>query len=439
MPEGRSLRIAVLGLGYVGTTMAACLARAGHAVLGVDVNPAKVALVRAGRSPVVEPGLEALLAEGVAAGRLRAAGALDEEAGEALDLAFVCVGTPARRGGGLDLAQLLACLRELGRAVGRRRGDRQLLIAVRSTVPPGTMTGLVLPTLAAAAGEPPGGRWEAAYHPEFLREASAVADYLAPAKIVIGERLPGSAERLRALHAGAAAPLFLLPLAVAELAKLVDNSWHAVKVAFANEVGRLAVAHGLEPPAVAELLLADAKLNLSAAYLRPGGPYGGSCLPKDLAGTLALGRAAGLDLPVLAGARASNRRHLAWLAAAVQAHAPPPGPILLVGLSFKAGTDDLRGSPLLALARRLVAQGYELAVHDPDVAPARLVGANLAAARRASILALLTGDLAAAAARAKLVVVGKPLAGLAARLPPGLPVLDLTRLQGFGRPPAPER
>ena len=418
--------------------MAACLARAGHEVLGVDVNPAKVALVRAGRSPVVEPGLDALLADGVASGRLRAAGALDGDAGDAAELAFVCVGTPARRGR-LDLGHLLDCLGELGRAVRRRRGDRQLLIAVRSTVPPGTMADLVLPALTAAAGEPPGGRWEAAYHPEFLREASAVADYLAPAKIVIGERLPGSAEPLRALHAGAAAPLFLVPLAVAELAKLVDNSWHAVKVAFANEVGRLAVAQGLEPPAVAELLLADAKLNLSAAYLRPGGPYGGSCLPKDLAGTLALGRAAGLDLPVLAGARASNRRHLAWLAAAVQAHAPPPGPILLVGLSFKAGTDDLRGSPLLALARRLVAQGYELAVHDPDVAPARLVGANLAAARRASILALLTGDLAAAAARAKLVVVGKPLAGLAARLPPGLPVLDLTRLQGFGRPPAPER
>ena len=432
------MQIAILGLGYVGTTTAACLARDGHHVLGVDINAEKVAAIGAGRSPVVEPMVEELLGQGVAEGRVRSAASLQGEL-DRTDMVIICVGTPSRADGKLDLSHLLESTRQLGQAVRARRAERPLLMVFRSTMPPGTMSRLVLPTLERAAGTAPGRLYEVAFNPEFLRESTAVKDYFNPPKIVIGEREKGVTGRLLGIYDGIEAPLFEVPLMVAEMGKFVDNSWHAVKVAFANEIGRVATARGIDRQAVAEIFLADTKLNVSAYYLRPGGPYGGSCLPKDLAGTLALGRAAGLDLPVLAGARASNRRHLAWLAAAVQAHAPPPGPILLVGLSFKAGTDDLRGSPLLALARRLVAQGYELAVHDPDVAPARLVGANLAAARRASILALLTGDLAAAAARAKLVVVGKPLAGLAARLPPGLPVLDLTRLQGFGRPPAPER
>lgn len=428
-----ALRIAVLGLGYVGTTTAACLARSGHQVLGIDINPAKVAMVGSGRSPVVEPGLDELLAEGVAAGRIRSSLSLDEGA-DGLDLAIVCVGTPPRTDGKLDLAHLLESVRQLGQVVRGRAGDRQLLIVVRSTLPPGSMDRLVLGTLEQAAGEPPGGRWEAAFNPEFLREATAVADYFAPPKIVVGERERGLTGRLRGIYDDIAAPMFEVPFAVAELAKLVDNSWHAVKVAFANEVGRTALARGIDPDAVAELFLADTKLNLSACYLRPGGPYGGSCLPKDLAGMLALARESGLSLPVIAGAQESNRLHLAWLADAIGARLPPPGPILLLGLSFKAGTDDLRNSPLLDLAGLLVEAGYDLAIHDPDLDPARLVGVNFAVAaeHRATLLSRLTGDVAGAAVQARLIVLGKPLPQLLERVPKDVPVLDVTRLAGFG-------
>jgi GDP-mannose 6-dehydrogenase len=204
-----------------------------------------------------------------------------------------------------------------------------------------------------------------------------------------------------------------------------------VKVAFANEVGRVCTARGIDPQAVAEIFLADTKLNVSPHYLRPGGPFGGACLPKDLSGMLALARDAGLSVPVLAGTRESNLLHLAWLAQAVRAKVAVPGRILLLGLSFKAGTDDLRNSPLLDLAEILVEAGYELAIHDPDLDPARLVGVNfaLAAEHQATLLDRLTDDLAGAAARAELIVLGKPIPGVRERLPAGVPVLDITRLQ----------
>ncbi|MEK0086002.1 nucleotide sugar dehydrogenase [Benzoatithermus flavus] len=430
------MRIVLFGLGHVGATTTACLAQAGHDVLGVDPEPARVAAVAAGRAPVREPGLDALLRAGVAAGRIAAA----TTAGEALavaDLAMVCVATPPtadRRG--LDLARLVAVAQAIGAAIrGRRRAGRPLLVVLRSTVPPGATERLVLPAIAAAAGEGPGAAWEIAYHPEFAREGSAIADHRAPSRIVVGERAPGATRRLMGLYEGIAAPFLEVPLAVAELAKLVDNGWHALKVAFANEVGRLAVAHGLEPDAVAALLLADGRLNLGPAYLRPGAPYGGACLPKDLGALLGLADAAGLTLPALAGAVASNEAHLAWLLAAIRARVAPPGPVLQIGVSFKAGTDDLRGSPLVELARRLVAHGYALRLHDPDLDPARLAAAGraLPPAGAALLARGRAADLAAAAAGVRLVVLGKPCPRLRAHLPAGAPVLDLTRLAGFTR------
>jgi GDP-mannose 6-dehydrogenase len=427
------LHIAVLGLGHVGTTALACLAASGHhQLVGIDPHPGKVAAVGAGRSPVVEPGLDELLRAGVAAGRIGTA-ATAEAIVDRLDLAIVCVGTPAGADGGLDPSRVVECARQLGAGIRRRAAGHPLLVVVRSTVPPGTMDGLVLPALAGTAGRGPGQGWEAAYNPEFLREGSAVDDWFAPPKIVVGEREAGVTRRLRGLYDGIEAPCFEVPFAVAELGKLVDNGWHAVKVAFANEVGRIAVGQGAAPEAVAELFLADAKLNLSAAYLRPGGPYGGPCLPKDLAGLAALARAGGLEVPVLEGAQASNRLHLGWLVAAIRARVPPPGPLLLLGLSFKAGTDDLRQSPLLELAARLVEAGYRLTVHDPDLDPARLVGANLAVAaeHRGILEGCLTPDPEAAGAGARLIVLGKQLPGSTGRLPVGVPVLDLANLHGF--------
>ena len=424
------MRIAILGLGYVGTTTAACLVRDGHELVGIDVNPEKVAAIGAGRSPVVEPGVEALLREGVASGRLRSTTLLAPEIGT-IDLVIVCVGTPSRVDGKLDLAHLLEVTRQLGRAV-RERPDAAapLLIVIRSTIPPGTMDKLVLPTLATAAGEGPGRRYEVAFNPEFLRESTAVKDYFAPPKIVLGERAPGLTRRLRGIYGGLDAPWFEVPFATAEMVKFIDNSWHALKVAFANEVGRLCIARGLDPQGVADIFLADTKLNISPSYLRPGGPYGGSCLPKDLGAVLALARDAGLVLPVLAGARESNGLHLAWLLQRIQAAAPPPGPVLLLGLSFKTGTDDLRNSPLLDLAQLLLEAGYDLQVHDPDLDPTRLLGANFALAveHQELLASRMTTDVAAAAASARLVIRGKPLPAAEACLPPGTPLFDISRL-----------
>jgi GDP-mannose 6-dehydrogenase len=426
------LHIAILGLGYVGTTTAACLARAGHHVLGIDINPEKVAAIGQGRSPVVEPQVEELLGEGLAAGRVMSAAAIDD-AIHGLDLVIVCVGTPSRADGKLDLTHLLESTRQLGQAVRQRARGRPLLLVFRSTMPPGTMDRLVLPTLERAVGEPPGRRYEVAFNPEFLRESTAVKDYFAPPKIVVGERQPGVTQRLLGIYDGIDAPFFEVPMMVAEMAKFVDNSWHALKVAFANEIGRICVARGLPPQAVAEIFLADTKLNISPYYLRPGGPYGGSCLPKDLSGMLALARESGLAVPVLAGARESNGLHLAWLAQAIRARLPAPGPILQLGLSFKAGTDDLRNSPLLDLAEILVEGGYDLTIHDPDIDPARLVGVNFAVAveHQATLMDRMTPDLEGAAKAARLIVLGKPIPGVRELLPAGVPVLDITRLESL--------
>jgi GDP-mannose 6-dehydrogenase len=427
------LRIAILGLGYVGTTTAACLAKAGHHVLGIDINAEKVAAIGEGRSPVVEPHVAELLSAGVAEGRVASAVAIDGEL-DRLDMTIVCVGTPSRADGKLDLSHLLESTRQLGTALRQRRRPEPLLLVFRSTIPPGTMTRLVLPTLERAAGSPPGRRYEAAFNPEFLRESTAVKDYFAPPKIVVGERERGVTKRLLGMYDGIEAPFFEVPFAVAEMGKFVDNSWHAVKVAFANELGRVCTARGIEPQAVADIFLADTKLNVSPYYLRPGGPYGGSCLPKDLSGMLALARDAGLSVPVLAGARESNALHLAWLAQAVRAKVAPPGPVLQLGLSFKAGTDDLRNSPLLDLAEVLVEDGYHLAIHDPDVDPSRLIGVNFAVAaeHQATLMDRMTDDVEGAAAGARLIILGKPIPGVRERLPAGAPVLDITRLKDLG-------
>lgn len=426
----RRLRIAMFGLGYVGTTSAACLLKAGHDVIGIDVNAEKLDVFGRGRSPVVEPEVGELLAEGFAQGRLQAAARIDPWLDQ-LDVAMVCVGTPSRADGKLELTHLLEVARQLGHTVARRQTAEPLLLVFRSTVPPGTTEELVLPTLADAAGEPPGRRYEVAFNPEFLRESTAVRDYFAPPKIVIGERRPGLTEGLRGIYAGIEAPLFEVPFKVAEAIKFVDNSFHALKVAFANEVGRICLAQGIDPQAVTDVFLADTKLNVSPAYLRPGGPYGGSCLPKDLGAMIALAAEHGVAAPLLDGVRRSNQSHLQHIVATIRRLVPPPGPVLQLGLSFKAGTDDLRNSPLVDLAEELVRGGYELRLFDPDVDPARLLGANFARAaeHRGTVLARVHTDLAAAVDGAALVIHGKTIPGARAGLPANVPVLDITRLQ----------
>ena len=424
------MRIAILGLGYVGTTTAACLLRDGHEVVGIDINPDKVRMIGEGRSPVVEPGVEELLQEGVAAGRVRSAGTI-EGLMAGLDMVIVCVGTPSRADGKLNLTHLLESTRQLGAALRERdAGKAPLLLVFRSTMPPGTMERLVLPTLETATGEGPGGRYEAAFNPEFLRESTAVKDYFSPPKIVLGERHPGATKRLGGIYDALEAPFFEVDYGVAEMVKFVDNSFHALKVAFANEIGRVSLSKGIDPQAVADLFLADTKLNISPYYLRPGGPFGGSCLPKDLSAMLSLARDGGLSVPVLNGAKESNALHLAWFAQKIKARCPAPGPLLLLGLSFKTGTDDLRNSPLLDLAELLLEAGYDLRVHDPDLDPARLVGVNFAlgAEHQELLRQRMTDDVEAAAKGARLAVLGKPMPDALKRLPADLPVLDMNRL-----------
>jgi GDP-mannose 6-dehydrogenase len=292
---------------------------------------------------------------------------------------------------------------------------------------PGTMETMVMPRLCEASGEPAGRRYEPVYNPEFMRESTAIADYFNPPKIVVGERFPGAAKDLYGMYDGIDAPVFNVSFAVAEMVKYVDNYFHALKVSFANEVGRLALTSAVDPAEVTRVFISDTKLNVSSYYLRPGNAFGGSCLPKDVRALSAFGRDHGVDTPLLQNVIASNTAHKSFIAARVLAHAPKGARILQLGLTFKADTDDLRESPLLELAATLLEHGYDLSVFEPDLKPEQLVGANLAFAhsRLARLSELLVADFARAARKADLIVIGKAMPGL--KLPWGKRVLNLYR------------
>lgn len=423
------MKIVVCGLGYVGTTAAACLLHDGHHVVGIDVSRLKADQLAAGVAPVLEPGVGDMLAAGRAAGRLAAATAVGNTTDDA-DLVVICVGTPSVANGSLELSQIVAVAGEIGQAIRKRpRRARPLMVVFRSTMPPGSMVGVVMPALVDAAGAPPGDAYEVAFNPEFLRESTAVADYYAPAKIVIGERAPGTARRLYGLYDAIKAPLFEMPFAAAELVKLTDNAFHALKVAFGNEIGRLALALDVAPDAIVDAFLVDTKLNISPAYLRPGGAFGGSCLPKDVRAITALAASRGIEAPVLANTMASNAAHKRFLAQRVMDRLSPGATVLLLGLSFKAATDDMRESPLVDLAETLIGKGYDLHIHDPDLKGRKLVGANLRFVEQhlPHLSRVLVEDIADAG-RPALVVRGKPLPAVEARLDPAWPVIDLVRL-----------
>ena len=424
------MKIVVCGLGYVGATIAACLLRDGHSIAGIDPDVRKVDDVAAGRSPVSEPGIGSLLAGGVAEGRLIAETSLGSHLVEA-SLVFICVGTPSMASGSLDLTQIGAVLREIGAAIAvLPAGAPPPLIVLRSTVPPRTMDEVVIPALTEAAGAPPGGRYDVAFNPEFLREATAIDDYDAPAKIVIGEREPGITNRLHGIYDAIDAPVFELPFAAAEMIKFTDNAFHALKVAFGNEIGRLALGLDVDPQAVMKAVLADTRLNISPRYFRPGGPFGGSCLPKDVRAINALAAARGIEVPVLSAALPSNAAHKAFLASRVMAGLEPGATVLLLGLSFKTGTDDLRESPLVDLAETLIGKGYDLNIHDPDLKGRVLIGANLRfiEERLPHLSRLLIEDIDAVQSPA-LVVVGKRMAAVEDRLDATIPRIDLVCLE----------
>ena len=365
------MKVAVVGLGYVGTVTAACLAANGHQVCGVDVDAAKVGEICAGRSPVAEPGLDDLVGQVVAAGALRATTSCPE-ALDGAELSLVCVGTPSTARGGTDLAFIRRAVDDIAAAL-RAAGPARHTVVIRSTVPPGTVEDVVLPALAAQLDGTPTG-YGAAMCPEFLREGSGIADFYNAPFMVIGTADPAVAETVTSLFGFTGSPVRVTATRVAESLKYACNAFHATKVSFTNELSRLLRLLGVDAREVMSLFCEDQVLNISPAYLRPGFAFGGSCLPKDLRSLMHLARVNGADLPLLAGTLATNDLVINDVLDRVVAHGERT--VALLGLSFKADTDDLRESPNVELAERLLGKGFTLRIYDPVVHPARLVGAN---------------------------------------------------------------
>ena len=365
------MKIAVFGLGYVGVVSAACLARDGHTVVGVDPNALKLDFLRQGKSPIVEPGLEDLIAAAVGAGRLIASSDYAAAVADS-EVVLVCVGTPGQANGSLDLTYVRRVVQQIGEQLAATAYYRVLVI--RSTLLPGSMQSVVIPILEQSSGGKAGKDFGVCINPEFLREGTAIYDYDHPPKTVIGASDERAASLVRELYAALTAPVIMTDLQTAEMVKYVDNSWHALKVTFANEIGRLCKAMGVDGRLVMELFCMDTKLNVSNAYLRPGFAFGGSCLPKDLRALTYQGRSLDVDTPVLGSILASNQLHIAHALSMIQATGRRR--VGLLGLSFKEGTDDLRESPIVTLAEQLIGKGYELLVYDRNVRLASLLGAN---------------------------------------------------------------
>jgi GDP-mannose 6-dehydrogenase len=367
------VNVSIFGLGYVGSVSAACLAARQQRVIGVDVSALKVELINAGRSPVIEPGLDQLIEEMVGQGRLSAT-ARAAEAVAVTDLSLVCVGTPSNGNGNLDYAYVERVCEEIGAALANKSGYH--VVVIRSTVLPGTTETRLLPILERASGRQAGVDFGVAYNPEFLRESTALHDFQNPPFTVIGEFDERGAEQAAELYAGLAAPLRRVPLRVAEMVKYASNAFHALKVTFANEIGNICKRSGVDSHQVMELFCLDDKLNLSPYYLKPGFAFGGSCLPKDLRALLYHAGRLDLATPVLEAILPSNAQQVRLgLELVKQTGRKKVG---LLGLSFKAGTDDLRESPLVELVETLIGKGYQVRLYDRNVSLARLTGANRA-------------------------------------------------------------
>lgn len=369
------MKVAIFGLGYVGCTSAACIAGQGHEVIGVDVSEGKVDRINSGESPITEPGIDVLIRDAHAAGRLRAATTVGDEIADA-DLAIVCVGTPSAPDGAHNMSYIAEVTRQIAAAVAKH-GTKGLTVAYRSTVRPGTMEELVLPIFAAALGDRTDSLVQVVYNPEFLRESSAIWDFNNPPKIVVGTRDGQPNAAMTELNQGLDAPLFNVGYREAEFTKFVDNSWHAVKVAFANEIGRLCSRQGISARQIHEIFVSDTKLNISGYYMRPGGPFGGSCLPKDVRALQFISSDVGGGTHLLDSVLRSNESHKHFQFEVATEGLAAGAAVLMVGLAFKAGTDDLRESPHIDLARKLLRAGYQLSIYDPNVDATQLVGQNL--------------------------------------------------------------
>ncbi|AEF23836.1 MULTISPECIES: nucleotide sugar dehydrogenase [Pseudomonas] len=365
------MRISIFGLGYVGAVCAGCLSARGHQVIGVDVSQDKIDMINQGKSPIVEPGLAALLDQGVGNGLLRGTTNVSEAVADS-ELSFIAVGTPSKRNGDLDLAYMESVCMQIGVAL-RDKADRHTVV-IRSTVLPGTVKNVVIPLLETASGKKAGVDFGVATNPEFLRESTAIKDYDFPAMTVIGELDEQSGELLQALYSELDAPIIRKSIEVAEMIKYTCNVWHATKVSFANEIGNIAKACGVDGREVMDVVCQDHKLNLSRYYLRPGFAFGGSCLPKDVRALTYRAGQMDVEHPLLAAIMPSNRVQVKRAYDMISHHGKRK--VGLLGLSFKAGTDDLRESPLVELAEMLIGKGYDLRIFDSNVEYARVFGAN---------------------------------------------------------------
>jgi GDP-mannose 6-dehydrogenase len=365
------MKVSVFGLGYVGSVSAAALASDGHEVVGVDVNGDKVASVNAGRSPIIEPGLADLLAGAVGDKRLRAT----TDAGDAIrstDVSLVCVGTPSRRNGSLDLTYLTRVCEQIGAVL--RDKPAYHVVVVRSTVLPGTTHDVLIPTLERTSGKKYGEGFGVSVNPEFLREGSALADFRKPPLTLVGHNHAADASGTIALYQAIDAPLVSTSIRIAEMMKYTSNAWHALKVCFANEIGNLCKRVGVDSHEVMDIFCRDEKLNLSAYYMKPGFAFGGSCLPKDVRALQYRAKELDVELPVIQSILPSNRLQIQRAIDEVLETGRKNVGIL--GFSFKAGTDDLRESPMVILAEALLGKGIHLCIYDRNVSLARLVGSN---------------------------------------------------------------
>ncbi|MEV5298763.1 nucleotide sugar dehydrogenase [Amycolatopsis methanolica] len=421
------MRISVFGLGYVGCVSAACLAGEGHEVIGVDINPVKIDLVRRGKAPVVEERIGELTAAVVASGALRATMNV-AEAIAGSEISLVCVGTPSAPNGSLSTAFLERVTEEIGGALAGKTGRHTVVF--RSTMLPGTCLDLLVPILEKASGLTAGVHFGVAVNPEFLREGSSVKDFFDPPKTVIGELDPASGDAVAKLYEGLPGDVFRVPIPVAEMTKYADNAFHGLKIGFANELGAICRALGLDSHRVMDVFLADHKLNVSPAYLRPGFAFGGSCLPKDLRGLVYAAHRADVSVPLLSHVLPSNEEHLRRAFDLVARTGKRR--IGLFGLSFKPGTDDLRESPLVELAERLLGKGYDLKIHDANVSLSRLMGANreYIESRLPHLGQLLAGSVDEVLDHAEVCLVGSTDPAVLAALPKAgdRTLIDLVRL-----------
>lgn len=423
------MRVSVFGLGYVGAVTSACFAKEGHSVIGVDVDPYKLRLIQEGRAPIVEANLEPFLQEGVRSGHLRVTDSTEAAVHES-DISLICVGTPSKENGDLTTTYLERVAEQIGQALRTKVGYH--IVVVRSTVLPGTTEEIVLPILEEASGKRVNEGFGLGVNPEFLREGTAIADFYDPPFTIVGAHRPQDAETIAQLYEGVKAQLFLTSIRTAEIIKYACNAFHAVKITFANEIGMLCKAEGVDSHEAMRIFCADTKLNISARYLTPGFAFGGSCLPKDLRALTYRARSNDVALPMLESVLPSNRLQIEQAVKLVVRQRKRR--IGLFGLSFKPGTDDLRESPLVELAEQLIGKGYKLLIHDPNVCYAALHGSNKAYIEREipHIREILRDNPDEVVQHAELLIIGHLPPDLRESLPvkvrEGQVVVDLARV-----------